>query len=291
MKRKFESIILFFLLSFAGVYQSFGNDTEEKSLLWKISGNGLESPSYLFGTIHVICEDNFLMNGQIEAALKESHQLALEIDVSDPEMIAKIQMLSLNEGMRNIKEDLNSEQIDAVNEYFTEKFGAGIDQFGILKPFVISSLLIQGSLPCSSAVSYETFFSEAMKAENKTLIGLETIEFQMSIFDKIPQKFQLEEIVKSITEKDMTEQFIQLMNAYTNQDIEKMYGLGMDSALFQEYADLILVERNKNWISKIEEMIKQAPTFVAVGAAHLPSETGVIQLLIDQGYTVEPIIF
>lgn len=113
----------------------------------------------------------------------------------------------------------------------------------------------------------------------------------MSIFDKIPQKFQLEEIVKSITENDMTQEFIRLMDAYTSQDIERMYELGMDSSLFQEYADLILAERNKNWIPKIEELIKQTPTFVAVGAAHLPSKTGVIQLLKEKGYTVEPIIF
>lgn len=167
MKTLSKFFLLIFTISFVGIFNAQGIETKEKSLLWKISGNGLESPSYLFGTIHVICEDNFLMNGQIEAAIKESNQLALEIDVSDPEMMAKMQMLSLNEGMRNIKEDLNPEQIEVVNEYFTSKFGAGIDQLGILKPFVITSLLIQGSLPCSSAVSYESFFSESMKADNK----------------------------------------------------------------------------------------------------------------------------
>lgn len=89
----------------------------------------------------------------------------------------------------------------------------------------------------------------------------------------------------------MTEEFVDLMDAYTSQDIDRMYGLVMDSPLFQEYADLLLAERNKSWIVKIEELIKRASTFVAVGAAHLPTETGVIQLLKDQGYKVEPIIF
>ncbi|MBW3467926.1 TraB/GumN family protein [Arthrospiribacter ruber] len=201
MKTLLRFFTLLFTISFVGIYDAYGTVIKEKSLLWKISGNGLESPSYLFGTIHVICEDNFLMNEQIEAALKASDQLALEIDVTDPEMMANMQMLSVNQEMRNIKEDLNPEQIDTVNEYFTAKFGAGIDQLGILKPFVISSLLIQGSLPCSSAVSYENFLSETMNKDSKQVVGLETIEFQMSIFDKIPHKFQIDEIVKSITEK------------------------------------------------------------------------------------------
>ncbi len=63
---------------------------DQSSLLWKISGNGLTEESYLFGTIHIICADQFLMDNLIKNAFKSTDQLVMELDMSDPDLQQKI---------------------------------------------------------------------------------------------------------------------------------------------------------------------------------------------------------
>ena len=73
------------------VFQAFAGEKEEKSLLWKISGNGLKENSYLFGTIHMICKDQFYMDERIENALASSKVLAMELNMADPNLMAEMQ--------------------------------------------------------------------------------------------------------------------------------------------------------------------------------------------------------
>ena len=271
------------------VFQAFANDKEEKSLLWKISGNGLEESSYLFGTIHMICKDKFYMDEKIENALASSKVLAMELNMTDPNLMAEMQQLSVNPGFANIKGEFTPEQASSLDKFLTESYGAGLDQLGILKPFVLSSMVLVKMLPCTEQSSYEMFFTEKAKTQEKTVKGLETVAFQMGVFDKIPQKLQIEELGKMMTNPDSMEEFDKLVGAYLQQDTEKLYDIITDNEMFKEYGDLLLEDRNKNWIPKIEEMVKEQSTFIAVGSGHLGSETGVIALLRKAGYTVEAV--
>ncbi|WP_332913994.1 TraB/GumN family protein [Algoriphagus boritolerans] len=81
---------------------------QESSLLWKISGNGLEKESYLFGTIHIICKSDFLMDERITTAFESTEELILELDMSDPQLQLKMQQVSMNPGMKNIKGEMMS---------------------------------------------------------------------------------------------------------------------------------------------------------------------------------------
>ena len=86
------------------------------------------------------------------------------------------------------------------------------------------------------------------------------------------------------------EEFESLVAAYLEEDIEELYSLIADNDMFKEYGDLLLADRNANWIPVIEELIHQQPTFIAVGSGHLASESGVIALLRKAGYTVEAVM-
>jgi uncharacterized protein YbaP (TraB family) len=271
------------------VFQAFANDKEEKSLLWKISGNGLTESSYLFGTIHMICKDKFYMDEKIENALASSKVLAMELNMADPNLMTEMQQLSVNPGFTNIKGEFTPEQATSLDKFLTESYGAGLDQLGILKPFVLSSMVLIKMLPCQEQSSYEMFFTEKAKTQEKTVKGLETVAFQMGVFDKIPQKLQIDELGNMVTNPDSMEEFDKLVGAYLEQDTEKLYSIITESEMFRDYGNLLLEERNKNWIPKIEEMVKEQSTFIAVGSGHLGSETGVIQLLRDAGYTIEAV--
>lgn len=283
-KSLFATIILFLLVS-----PVFANDIEEKSLLWKISGNGLEMESYLFGTIHIICQDRFFMDERIENALLSTEKIALELNMMDPNMMAEMQQLSVNKDFQNIKSDLSADQADALDKFLTKSYGAGLDQLGILKPFVLSSMVMLKMLPCEEQSSYEMFFVDKAKEQQMEMVGLETVAFQVGIFDEIPQKIQIEDLAKLVTDDAGMKEFESLVDAYLEEDIDELYSLIADNEMFKEYGELLLAGRNSNWIPVIEELIHQQPTFIAVGSGHLASESGVIALLRNAGYTVEAV--
>lgn len=278
------SLGIFLVIGFPSLAQNLDN-----SLLWRISGKGLKQDSYLFGTIHVICEEQFWMEPKVEKALESSQVLAMEIDMSDPNLMSEMQQLSINPGFKNIKGEFSTEQAAALSAFLTQHYGAGLDQLGILKPFVLSSMVMVKMLPCEQQSSYEVFFTEQAKPQGKKFVGLETAAFQIGIFDEIPQKIQLDDLAKMVTDSEGLDELNQLVETYLAQDLQKMYQLITDNEMFQQYGDLLLKKRNENWIPKIEELIKNQSAFIAVGAGHLPSDSGVIQLLRNAGYKVEAV--
>ncbi|RZS97299.1 TraB/GumN family protein [Cecembia calidifontis] len=288
MKNQFRLLIYFQLFLFLPFFLC-AQGSEEKSLLWKISGNGLEKESYLFGTIHLICEDQFKMDERILKALSKSKKIALEIDLTDPNVMMDMQRLSVNKDFANIKDEFDPEHQIAVDAFLKESFGVGLEQMGIMKPFVISSMIMTKMMPCEQISGYEMFFIQKAQEEKIPVVGLETVASQIGIFDQIPIKEQLDDIGKLVTNNEGMEELTAMVKAYLEEDIEQLYQMIASSELFKEYKGIFLDDRNKSWIPIIEDLVKEQPTFIAVGSGHLASETGVIQLLRNTGYTIEPI--
>jgi uncharacterized protein YbaP (TraB family) len=81
----------------------------------------------------------------------------------------------------------------------------------------------------------------------------------------------------------------ELAGIYKKQDIQKMEKMLEDDAGMDQFKDLLMYRRNKRWVAPMIEIMRNKPTFFAVGAGHLPGEKGVISLLRQAGFTVEPI--
>ncbi|MDX1629374.1 MAG: TraB/GumN family protein, partial [Fulvivirga sp.] len=176
----------FYFLSILCLFLSSGVQAQESSLLWKISGNGLEKPSYIFGTVHLICPEDMLLSEQTKQALEKSEQVVMEIDADDPDLQTKMAQMALNEGMKNFSENMKEEDINVLNEFFMSSYGANLGQLGVMKPFALMSMMLPKALDCNKAASYERTFVELKK--DKELLGLETAAMQIGFFDKIPQK-------------------------------------------------------------------------------------------------------
>lgn len=261
----------------------------EKALLWKISGNGLESPSYLFGTIHIICEDEYVMTEAIQSAIKDSEKLVLELDMDDPQLMVKMQQLAMNDNYANVKAELKPEDAKALDNFLKTNYGQGIDQLGIFKPFMLSSLVLLKSLECDFK-QYETELVNLSKVDSIEVEGLETAEFQIGIFDDMPREKQLESLIESIKNPEKSKKELkELIDAYISMDMARIAKLTEENEDFEGFADQFIYSRNETWIPKIEEYIKNESVFFAVGAGHLPTEKGVIALLRDKGYIVEPV--
>ncbi len=262
----------------------------ENSLLWKISGNGLEKSSYLYGTIHLTC--NYKLSEKMAMALAETDQVALEIDMDDPNMQAKMMKgMMMNDG-QTMKGLLSEEDYQQLGVFFKDNTGMNLEMFNTIKPFAVSAMLISKLVPCDPPASYESEFIKIAKEQEEEVLGLESIEYQMSVFDSIPYKEQLDDLVKMAKEglEESKIEFDKLNVLYDNEDIEGLMQLMLETEdMTSEFADELLTKRNQNWIPVIETMSKKTSTFYGVGAMHLAGDQGVIRLLRKAGFTVEAV--
>jgi uncharacterized protein len=268
---------------------SFAQEQEENSLLWEITGNGLQQPSYLFGTIHMICKDDFFMPELVKQKFAASGKVFLEFDMDDPLMqmkMLKLAMLPKGETLKTIF----GKDYQLIDSFFKDNTSYPLEIFNQVKPMVVMSMLTIKTLSCDSTESYETIFMAMAKKEGKDIQGLETIEDQMKVFDDIPDSIEAKNLVKMIREYDQQKkQFEEVVKLYKQQNIQKLQEEILTSTDMMGAEEALLTNRNNNWIPIIEKNIKEAGCFFAVGAGHLAGENGVIHLLRKAGYTVKAV--
>ena len=302
-KNRFFPVLIGLIVSTLWPLSAFSQPATEKkepkndsaALLYKITGKDLAKPSYLFGTIHIICPNDLFGMEQLGGYLQQTDRLYLEIDMDNPEVMSKMMSaLSMPPG-KSLQDYLTPEKYAKVDEMFQSVLGVPVGMLGRFSPFGLSVAI--GASPkatgCPVPASYETKLVELAAAINKTVDGLETIEEQIAAINKTPIEKQAEGLYKMALDpqKSIT-QFKDLLAAYKLQDAEKlMEFITSQSTDDPDFQKNLLDERNKNWIPRIEKAIKEMPTFIAVGGGHLGGQTGVVRLLREQGYTVEPIKF
>lgn len=273
----------------ASIFFIFNVQAQESTLLWKVSGNGLESPSYLFGTMHILCDQSIVEKTSFKEALSQSKHLVMELNPTNPAILQEMQQLAVNPEFENIYTELPEEDYNLLDTYLSDKFGAGLAQMGVLKPFTLTSMVTMGFLECEVPFSLETYLAGFATEKEMPVIDLETAAFQVGIFDNIPLDFQIQEIIRSLKDDAGKKELDQMMEIYVSGDLERLYGFMKTSDLMNQYQAEILDNRNRAWIPTLEELFKQGASFVAVGAGHLPGELGVIALLQQKGYSVEAV--
>lgn len=138
--------------------------------------------------------------------------------------------------------------------------------------------------------SYELEFVKLAQEQKKEVLGLETVEEQMTVFDNISYKSQAEDLVEMILEREkMISIFKEMTQSYKNQDINGLYEMIADQYEDAEEIDFLLTNRNKNWQERIPKMAANQNVFFAVGAGHLGGEFGILNLLQEMGFTLTPI--
>lgn len=277
------------LLLFVGIFTSlFANAQElEKSLLWEISGEGLESPSYLYGTIHATCDAT--LDANTLKALDETKQLYLEIDMDDKEMPMQMMKYMKMNNDEKLSTLVSEEDFIIIDSFLKDNVSMSAKMLDTFKPFMVSAMLLPKMLDCEFK-SVEGELMRVTKEQNEEVYGLEEVADQMKVFDAIPYQEQANELLKTAKnglEKDKLE-FQKMMNVYKKKDIEELLRMmdASDNKITADNKDILLNNRNKNWIPIIIKTAKEIPTFFGVGAAHLAGDEGVIKLLRKAGYKV-----
>lgn len=280
-----QFLIIFFFLSTGFLAKA----QQQNSLLWEISGNGLQKPAYVFGTIHMICKEDFFMPDVVIEKFKASDKVFLEMDMDDAAMQMKLMKLAMLPSGQSLKK-IFGDDYQLVDSFFKANSQFPLVMFNGFKPMMVMSLMYLEMLPCDNHESYEQRFIGLAKEEKKDIQGLESIEDQMKIFDDIPDSIEAKNIVTMIREfEKQKQQFAEMVKVYKSQNLTKLIESIEGSPDLMNAEEALLTKRNNNWIPVMEKNMKEGGCFFAVGAAHLPGKNGVLELLKKAGYTVKAV--
>ena len=261
------------------------------ALLWKISGKNLSQPSYLYGTLHAICLEDLKLKKNALSALDQSRQLVLELDVTEEDLPARMQVAMLMKGPTKLQDLLPRGDYQLMARYFQDSIGIQLANYGQMQPIFLATFLYNELLDCS-AQSYEMQLGRIAQLSNKKVAGLETLEEQMRAFGHISYQEQAEMLLQSIVEyPELEAAYWNMIVSYKNEDLNSLYHIIRDIRMgMQNYEEVMIDDRNQRWIPRMEQMAREEASFFAVGAAHLPGNKGLISLLRRRGYQVEPVL-
>jgi uncharacterized protein YbaP (TraB family) len=263
----------------------------EKSLLWEVSGKSLKKPSFLYGTFHLMCKNDLFFSENLKIALNESDVLMLELDMDDPKIaMGGLMSLAMKEN-KKLRDLLSETEYNKVSDYFRDSLNTPLFFLESVQPMLLQSLLYSKLIPCSQMTSPEQELMKLIKSKRKPVEGLETLEFQASVFEKIPYQVQAKMLLKSIDSIEFQRlSFLEMLETYKSQDLDKLNSIASNETEMKSFEDALLNDRNKNWVQKMAVSMPEKSFFFAVGAGHLPGESGIIALLRNQGFTVRPIV-
>jgi uncharacterized protein YbaP (TraB family) len=294
MKKAFLFVCLFSLIINQACKQTKRNQIFplENSLLWEISGKGLKSPSYLFGTNHLVGKKFADSLSGIGEKFNMCKAIAGEFVIDTAALHkANPNMLSTYYPLSKIFTPVEFASIDRNLKQFSH---FRLIDLNSAKPMFIELLILNGIAPKTiSPVNpgLDEYFQDEGKKHGYKVIGLETLEFQSSLLFNTPIDIQKKNLLFLTENMDSTRKnLILLTRLYKEQDLR---GIDRLISTLEEYSpeesDKMLKDRNLKWINEIPKIIHKQPTFIALGVAHLIREYGLINQLRLKGYTVKPL--
>ena len=265
---------------------------EYKTLLWKISGRHLSSPSYLFGTMHILCSEDAKLSDSLKMAIQQCDEVYFEINLDDMNgMLNSMKYMRMKDN-KTLADLLRPAEYQKVKSYFNNQ--GTILPFSMLerfKPLLISSLIEENGLDCKLTNGMELVILTEAHSRSKKINGLETAAFQAGLFDSIPYEQQARDLVNYIDSLDFYKKMTsELVATYKNQDLDKIDSLTRTGdASIGNNLNLLLYDRNRKWADSLEHILPGHSVLLAVGAAHLPGENGLINLLRKKGFELTPI--
>lgn len=274
----------------------------QAQLLWKVSGNGLDRPSYVIGTHHLapLSVKDSIVN--LQQAIDQTEQVYGEIvmdDANNPEILMKMQQAMMLPADTTLKSFYTQAQYDTIAAVVKNYMGVDLALFDKLKPATITTQL-SVALAMKSLKGFnpqeqlDTWFQAQARQAGKKVGSLETIDMQINVLYN-SQTLTRQALLLYCTATHIeqgVDQSLRMNQAYMKQDlgellaiIEEKMGDACDST--PEEISTLIYGRNANWARQFPNIMKQSPTLFVVGAGHLPGPQGLLKLLQKQGYTVE----
>ncbi len=287
--KRILSIIAFVLLVVPSV---------NAQLLWKISGRGIEKPSYILGTHHAI---PFTYCDSIPGLMKAFEEVDYVIGEFDmvkmgemtPAQMQNMQKMMMMPADTTLLSLFSKEEKELLDAYLKETIGAQLEMFSSMKPMTImvtvQNKILMDIIPdIASMTGMDKYMQTLAVSQGKKVAGLETMEYQMSLLYGSSLEEQADALLEMAQNSNSKELMIELTAAYKSQDLDALWSVFKAQMTRYEY-DALVSERNKNWKKQIVELLPVQSSLFVVGSGHLPGEKGMIKLLKKAGYKVKPV--
>jgi len=251
---KYINKIIFSLLLIALAAPTFAQKKKNETWLWEISGNGLDKPSYLFGTIHILCPSDFSISDKLKEMITETQQLVLEVVDADNPANAPLVMQSMAMKGKTLKSLYTDDEYKEIDAFFTDSIGVSIVMFNSFMPMLAMISILPKMLGCVQPKSFETELTAIVRKQGKQVKEVETLAQQLHFFDTIPYEIQAKELLRTVREWNKEKATLKaLVEIYKQQQFSKSQAfIRANMGSMVEYKDVFLDHRNKAWISKRE---------------------------------------
>jgi len=289
MKKKILSLLLLFtVVSFT-----------QAQLIWKITGNGIKKPSYLFGTHHLIPIQFLDSIPGLYKAFNESEKVVGEMVLNNIDATEKIQQAAIMPNNLRIDSLLKPADYKLVDTELKSVLKFGLKDVPILNPTMLVTMyeleVYKKLTGLTDDKQSDSYFQLVAVQKDKKVIGLENLDQQIKfLFGSTDYKRQAQILVETVRRKnEMLKEMLQLNKLYKtgklDQLVELSKGKGNITDMTDEEYAIMVDNRNADWVTKLPQIIKESSCFIAVGALHLGGKNGLIKLLQKKGYKVSPL--
>ncbi len=259
---------------------------QSQSLLWKISGNDLSMPSYLYGTIHISDPAVFEWKSWVYSYVDSCEAFAAELDLSMETMITIAGKMMLPEG-QTLHDHFTPEEYDLIAKAVKECSGYELSMFNRIKPPALIAICFGNNPPEGLEATVDELLYRYARSKDIPTFGIEKIEEQIALFDEIPDSYVVE-YFRNIDNQG--HEMETLIRCYRNADLDSLLILIQDEESGALLNDELIKKRNYRMTERIIPLIKDQAVFIAIGSGHLPGDEGLIALLRKEGYTLEPVM-
>ena len=264
---------------------------EEQGILWRIDGAAAQ-PSYLLGTIHSDDARITTLPVTIANIFQQADSFSGEIDMDLPNLMQASQATLLPEGeslQQLLDSTLYQQTVRLLAAY-------GMSELVVqrMKPWAAAATL---SLPRpQTGLFLDMLLYMQAAAQGKRVYGLETVSEQVGAMESMPRDLQISMLRDAVAQHDQLDQIIEaLINAYLQRDLNALESISDkamqqgDARVAQLFTSQVVVNRNRRMLERMQPRLREGNAFIAVGALHLPGKDGLLTLLRNKGYRVNPV--
>jgi len=296
-------LVMFSLLLFAcsaSLSQASIKPRNYPSLFWEISGNGLKKPSYLFGTMHVSNKMAFFLSDSFYIAIKNADVVALETnpeswqDDMDRYVMDGYGVNGRGSGRGSGDYTLPADYL-TLHSFRIGRYEKKLEAALYLQPSVINNLLYRSYSSYTNDFEEDTYLDlyiyQLGKKSGKKVTGVEQYQESMRLMLEAYRDASKEKNRK-VMSYDIADELRQenLQEAYRSGNLDWLDSINRVNSESAAFDEKFIFRRNEIQARSIDSILKHSRLFVGVGAAHLPGDRGVIELLRRKGYRLRPVM-
>jgi uncharacterized protein YbaP (TraB family) len=287
-------VLTFFFISQPGLYaKSPAVQQSQNSCLWSVKTQS--NQFYFLGSLHVLKQDAYPLSAAIGNAYADSQKIVFETDIAamhEPAMQAKMLELGLYPEGQNMLQNLDADTRQMLEKKMVE-LGLPLEQFSRFKPWfmalTLTTLELQ-KLGFNPIYGVDVHFYNKATADGKEIGALEPVAYQLNLLGKMDKQDQNAFLNQTLKDLSLVNELASdLVKFWKAGDAINLHALLYES--FKDYPDLhdrLLIQRNKNWVEKVETVMRENKNVLfVVGAGHLVGPESVVDLLRKKGYTVK----